>query len=67
MKKYMKTGKRNMVLRESPTRISTKQPKVSKTRRLSEKEVSERFIKVYFLLLIFKLQSRESLMIQSKG
>ena len=63
MKKYMKTGKRNMVLRESPTRISTKQPKVSKTMDSLEKEVLERFIEVYYHLLI-KLLSRESPMIQ---
>jgi hypothetical protein len=53
---YKKIGKRSMVPTGSAIRISTKQPKVSKTRRFLDKEVLERFIWEYFLRLMYKLR-----------
>ena len=67
MKKYVKIGKACMVLNGSSTRICIKQPKVSQTKSFLEKEVLERFIEEYFLLPIYKLQSRKSPMIPNKG
>ena len=63
----MKIGKGSMDLTGSPIRISTKQPKVSQTKSFLEQEVLERFIEEYFLLPIYLLQSRKSLMIPNKG